>query len=404
MPDFVYIIAEFDPPHRGHAYLVSEARRAFPGAAVVAVMSGHFTERGEPAFADKFARARAALAIGCDLVLSLPFPFSSSSAENFARGGVGVAAAFAKAFPASRHVLVFGSESGDTEAVATAARRTSAEEYRSRLYAAANGGHNARDMRAVYASLWGEDAARILDGANDALGIEYIRAVALSGADIEPFAVRRVGAGHGGDPVGGIASSSYIRRAVAANDASAWEYVPEAVRDILSSCPRGLPDGGRIRAAIHVALRLADVESVDSCAECGGGVGRRIVRAAAGSGTYDGMIALAATKQYTNARLRRAALMAAVGVPRVEGFPAYTQLLAANGVGVSVLHGYRGALPVLTKPADADKLPADARAAAALEARADAIFTLGFAPPLPAAAFVRVSPYITGAPRAGEAL
>ncbi len=402
MPDFVYIIAEFDPPHKGHAYLVSEARRAFPGAAVVAVMSGHFTERGEPAFADKFARARAALSIGCDLVLSLPFPFSSSSAENFARGGVGVAAAFAKSYSGSRHVLVFGSESGDTEAVAAAARRTSTEEYRSRLHAAANGGHNARDMRAVYASLWGEDEARILDGANDALGVEYIRAVELSGAAIEPFAVRRIGAGHGGGPANGIASASYIRRALSGGDASAWEFVPGCVREILSSCPRGLPDGGRICAAIHGALRLADPEAADGCAECGGGVGRRIVRAAADGGTYDGMIALAATKQYTNARLRRAALMAAVGVPKVGGFPVYTQLLAANGVGISVLHGYRGELPVLTKPADADKLPADARAAAALEARTDAIYTLGFAPPLPASAFVRMSPYIECSPLAGE--
>ena len=396
MRDFVYIIAEFNPPHNGHAYLVGEARRRFPDASIIAIMSGHFTQRGSPAVTDKFTRARAAVAVGCDLVLSLPFPFSSSSAENFAVGGVAVASAIAAAFPSERHTLVFGSECGSTPALCEAARRISGEGYRSALYSAANGGHNARDMRAVYASLYGEDEARILDGANDALGIEYIRAISYIGANIAPAAVRRVGAAHDGDPIGSTSSASYIRALLSQNDSIAWTYVPASVRDIISSSAHGTVSEKRVGAAIHAILRMTDPETADGFYECGGGVGRRLVRAASLSGDYDSMMSLAATKQYTNARLRRAALMAAAGIDKkdIAPTPLFTQLLAANDVGTAILHCCRGDLPILTKPADIEKLPERAREQAALDARADALFTLGFNPPLPAGSFTKSTPYI----------
>ncbi len=393
MRDFIYIIAEFNPPHKGHAYLISELRRLFPDAAVTAIMSGHFTERGSPAIADKFVRARAAIMLGCDLVLSIPFPCSASSAENFARGGVAVAAAFADAFPDSRHLLAFGSECGDTGKLIKAAGLSSDEEYRRRLYSVCNGGHNARDMRAVYAELYGEDEARILDGANDTLGIEYIRAIGGAGAPIIPFAIRRVGAAHDGAPAGGIASASYIRSLLSDGDRAAWSYLPEPVSELMRR--HGIIDEERVKAAIHAILRMTEPDIADTFSECGGGVGRRLVRSALEGGTYDEMMSAATTKQYTNARLRRAALMAAVGVAATDtANPAYTQLLAANSVGTSVLHGYSGALPVLTKPADKDKLPQGALKQAGLESRADRLYTLGFTPPVPASRFTKSTPWI----------
>lgn len=393
MRDFVYIIAEFNPPHKGHAYLISELRRLFPDAAFTAIMSGHFTERGSPAIADKFLRARAAISLGCDLVISIPFPCSASSAENFARGGVTVAAAFADAFPDFRHVLAFGSECGDTEKLVRAASRSSDDEYRRRLYSVCNGGHNARDMRAVYAELYGEDEARILDGANDMLGIEYIRAIGGSGSPIIPLALRRVGAAHDGAPAGGIASASYIRGLLSNGDEAAWSYLPASVSELMRR--HGIIDEARIKTAIHAILRMTDPDVADTFSECGGGIGRRLVRAALEGGTYDEMMSIAATKQYTNARLRRAALMAAAGVAASDTtLPAYTQLLAANAVGTSVLHRYSGRLPVLTKPADKDKLPQNAQRQAELESRADRLYTLGFTPPVPAARFTQAAPWI----------
>ena len=62
------IVAEFNPFHNGHEYLLSQAE----GVKIVA-MSGNFVQRGEPAVVDKWTRAEMALKCGADLVVELPF-------------------------------------------------------------------------------------------------------------------------------------------------------------------------------------------------------------------------------------------------------------------------------------------------------------------------------------------
>ena len=84
------IIAEYNPFHLGHAYQIQAARQQ-EGAksAVLAILSGPFTQRGEPALLDKWTRSRMALSGGCDLVIELPFAYACASAERFAQGAVG---------------------------------------------------------------------------------------------------------------------------------------------------------------------------------------------------------------------------------------------------------------------------------------------------------------------------
>ena len=67
------IVAEYDPFHSGHAYLVQQAR-SHGATHVVAVLSGNFLQRGAPACFSKWTRARQALACGVDLVVELPLP------------------------------------------------------------------------------------------------------------------------------------------------------------------------------------------------------------------------------------------------------------------------------------------------------------------------------------------
>ncbi|MCD8085838.1 MAG: nucleotidyltransferase family protein, partial [Clostridiales bacterium] len=86
--EIVGIVAEFDPFHRGHAYLLRQVRDAFPGCAIAVAMSGSFTQRGSPAALSKQDRAEMALSGGANLVLLLPVTFACASAERFARGGV----------------------------------------------------------------------------------------------------------------------------------------------------------------------------------------------------------------------------------------------------------------------------------------------------------------------------
>ena len=77
------IIAEFNPFHNGHKYLLEQAE----GLKIVA-MSGNFMQRGEPAIVDKWTRAQMALENGADLVVELPFLVSVQAADFFGQGAV----------------------------------------------------------------------------------------------------------------------------------------------------------------------------------------------------------------------------------------------------------------------------------------------------------------------------
>ena len=88
----VGIVAEYNPFHNGHLHHLQETKK-LTGLPAIAVMSGSFMQRGEPAFLDKWLRARLAVENGVDLVLELPAAFSLRSAEFFASGAVKILAA-----------------------------------------------------------------------------------------------------------------------------------------------------------------------------------------------------------------------------------------------------------------------------------------------------------------------
>uniref|UniRef100_UPI003D8128CB nucleotidyltransferase family protein n=1 Tax=Trichloromonas sp. TaxID=3069249 RepID=UPI003D8128CB len=84
----VGLITEYNPFHNGHLHHLRESLRETGAEVAVAVMSGHFLQRGELALVDKWVRADMALAAGVDLVVELPFPWACNSAPQFARGAV----------------------------------------------------------------------------------------------------------------------------------------------------------------------------------------------------------------------------------------------------------------------------------------------------------------------------
>ena len=114
----VCIISEYNPFHNGHLYQINRVKELLGSdTAVVAIMSGNYTQRGELASADKSIRARAALEAGVDLVLELPFPYSLSSAEFYADAGVHIASSLGVC-----DYLAFGSESGELEVLSPCIR------------------------------------------------------------------------------------------------------------------------------------------------------------------------------------------------------------------------------------------------------------------------------------------
>ena len=169
------IIAEFDPFHNGHQYLIDTVRRELSPRAVVCVMSGNFTQRGEPAILDKFTRAQLAVKGGADLVVELPVCCAVNAAREFAFGGV-----------RTLHLLgfvthlAFGSETGDVKLLEHAAELALKENdaFRKALKGQMEAGrpYGTAYARALIAVL-GPEIADFPDfpASNDILALEYIK-------------------------------------------------------------------------------------------------------------------------------------------------------------------------------------------------------------------------------------
>ena len=104
------IIAEYNPFHNGHKYMLKQIREQFPQEPIIICLSGSITQRGEMALLDKWTRAKLAVLGGANLVIELPAVYATASAEHFAFGGVKTLEALGCV-----DTLVFGSESGNLD-------------------------------------------------------------------------------------------------------------------------------------------------------------------------------------------------------------------------------------------------------------------------------------------------
>ena len=185
------IIAEYDPFHQGHLYLINEARRR--GADyVIAIMSGNFVQRGGPAAFPVQLRTRMALACGVDLVLEIPSYACCQSAEVFAQASVSILDSLSVA-----DALYFGCENDDAALLDRVSDILSEEPaaYKERLRAALKEGLSfpAARSRALQAVLDDPSVDRLLSGPNNILAIEYMKALKKTGSRMRPVPVRRTG-------------------------------------------------------------------------------------------------------------------------------------------------------------------------------------------------------------------
>ena len=84
------VICELNPLHNGHRYIFEKAREATGADRLIALMSGHFVQRGTPAVTDAYSRAECALACGADAVIELPVIYAVAAADKFASGAVNI--------------------------------------------------------------------------------------------------------------------------------------------------------------------------------------------------------------------------------------------------------------------------------------------------------------------------
>ncbi len=227
----VGLVTEYNPFHNGHLYHLNKAMELTGADISVAVMSGDFVQRGEPAVLDKYTRASMALNSGVNLVIELPVNYAVSSAESFAAGALKVLD-YIKA-----DSIAFGSESGDIERLSKLAYILCDNEdmlYKEISKCTANGISYAAARQKTVEKLTDKDTAAILTSSNNILAVEYLKAIIKNNYAIKPYTIKRQGDSYNDtDIMSDYASATALRGNLKADNIS--KYIPVKAGLILSS-------------------------------------------------------------------------------------------------------------------------------------------------------------------------
>ena len=353
------VIAEYNPFHSGHAHHLRETRRMGNCDYIVVCMDGSFTQRGEPACMDKWARARIALRCGADAVFELPALWALQPADGFARGGVAVLGRL------GCDLLSFGSEETDINLLKTLAEMGENEppELRAALREGlAAGKSHARARGEAIAALLGVDAA-LLNSPNLILGTQYLREIRAQNMKMEPLPIKRIGNYHDA-ALGDFASATAIRAAIHDGKMEEARFcVPEPAREELRRA-------GRLHAMddllLHT-LRGMPPEKIAEIPGVGEGLEQRIARCAQEAAGREELLEALKCKRYTRARLSRICACALLKLTKsmVEShpLPGYARLIGMR----------EDARPLLRELKARSRLPIVSDAA---QLRGDAVFDL----------------------------
>lgn len=337
----VGIIAEYNPFHTGHRHHIETASRDLEADAVVAVMSGSFVQRGEPAVYDKWSRARSALCGGVDLVLELPAYFSLKSAEGFARGGVSILNSLGVI-----DYLSFGSEHGSLSELRSVSDLLDDEPplFRESLNKNLKSGLSFASARERAIKAVNPHGYDIVKEPNNILAIEYLKAIKKTGSSIIPHTIKRAGAGYNSlVPENGFASATAIRKMLEDG----------------ADCSRFLPCPAHKKAVfmndfeklILYAVAATPKRALASVPDTGDGLLERLSGSCASS--LEELLAKIKTRRLPLSRIKRVIMNILIGNDLPADLPpSYIRVLGFNDKGAALLKyaKRRALLPIISKP------------------------------------------------------
>lgn len=340
------IICEYNPFHNGHIYQIEETKKQTGATHIVAVMSGNFVQRGEPALMDKFKRAEIAVKNGVDLVIEMPVQYSLANAELFARCGVMLLGAL-------RCVdgISFGSECGSVEQLTQCADAVQEVTTPENLKPLMEQGVPFPDaVQQLVSYKYGPLVGDILNSPNNILAVEYIKSLKILGLydKIKPFTIKREGAEHDSDSHSStIASGSYIRQLIDdGEDFSA--FVPKETADAVAEYEDKelLCWFENFERVLLYRLRTMSSQELSMTPDVGQGLENRIFQAARMATSLEDLLDKIKVKRYPMARLKRILFNALFGI-RTDDLkvpPTFGRILALNDRGAEILK-MAGSLP-----------------------------------------------------------
>ena len=380
----VGIIAEFNPLHLGHKYLLDTVRDKYD--CVLCVLSGNFVQRGDVAVISKQARAEMALNSGADLCIELPVAWSMTTAQNFAFGGISLLKNLGCV-----NAVAFGSECGDIELLKKTAIAASQDEFKRCLDVELSMGRTFAAARQTAISVLMGSDADILSKPNNTLAAEYISAAQRLNFSPELFTIKRLGAEHGANVADdGTASAGYIRTSLLNGDLdTASDFMSDEAFEILKReySEGRIADINNIEMAILANLRLKRSNDFLNLPDLSEGLENKLYSAIKTTSSLADLYAFIKTKRYTMARIRRIVLSAFLQIDkRFFGMqPPYIRVLGFNEQGEKLLKkaAKTSIVPIVSRVKDFSGLDEFSKEVFACECHATDIFALSTAVPLP---------------------
>ena len=376
------LIVEYNPFHNGHIYHLQKSLEKTNADASIAVMSGNFIQRGEPALFDKFSRAKAAVESGVDLVVELPSIYASQSAELFAKGSVSLLNSLGCV-----NSICFGSEEGNINALYLIASILCLEpqEFKEKLSSYLSEGMlfpTARN-KALFDYINSPDFSfgdnfngidlseerlnDILSSSNNILGIEYIKQLISLKSDIKPFTIGRIHSEYNSEEISGnINSATAVRKKLyeiissKENNSSDIDELIKSIQtstDITNSIPEStlnmitsniekgfLPMYPEYFFETLISTIIRDKKNLESYFDISEGIENKIFKAALVTKDYDELLNLVKSKRYTMTRIKRCLNNILLGITKedmelakgINTIP-YVRILAFNSKGREII-------------------------------------------------------------------
>lgn len=388
------IIAEFDPFHNGHSYLIEKARQETGSDYIIIIMSGDYTQRGNPAIADKYTRAHMAASQGADIVLELPSYYSLGSAEYFAGGAVSILNSLGVV-----DRLFFGSECGNIEGIQNISEILAKEpvEYKKLLSEYMKKGMNFPASRQQALNDISNQSqvmdSSILESPNNTLGIEYVKMLIRSNSSIKPCTTKRTGRGHDNNDLSGnpcqpagyfkadkpalFCSSSFIRNAILEKEIAKDKvsfytllqpYMPSScislLYDQMSSQSRGSSMSEYFSSLLGYRLIMERDSDFTRYADISQDISDKINNKIYDLKDFDSFAKSLKSRDLTYSRIQRMLMHIILNITaenmaeyKADGYTAYARLLSYNSSSKKLMDNIKrnSEIPVISTLSDADR-------------------------------------------------
>ena len=341
------LIVEYNPFHNGHNYHLNQSKIISNNQPTIAVMSGNFTQRGEPAIFDKWIRAKMAVQAGIDLVIELPLSYAIRSAEYFARGAI-----LSLAYTGLVNKVVFGSEKGQLNTLEDIANLLVLEptEFQDILKTNLNNGLSFPEARAkTIKKILGDEAFKAINKPNNILGIEYLKAIQEYNLPIQAKTIERKASNYHDEVPGNseITSATAIRNLIYKNQIeTALKYIPEFNHKLFKYIIQAEKGPARIKTWEEYTLfkirsltrdELLDIPAISY------NLANSILNYRNEITNYNDLIDFLTSKTYPKSRITRALLQATLRLSKTKykehklQEPAYLRILAVGKQGKDLL-------------------------------------------------------------------